>query len=108
MPLPGPPPLKPYAFRSRWYVAAYSTFGSRGSIVRSVAPVNGSTYRTFVHVRPASLVLNTPRSGFSTQRFPTAATHATFGFVGCSTTRPIDRVSCRPRYVHESPPFVDR
>ena len=49
---------------------------------------------------PASVVLKTPRSGLPAQRFPTAATYATFGSVGSSTTRPIDRVSCRPRYVH--------
>src|SRR5438128_932576 len=65
-------------------------------------------YSVFVQERPASVVLNTPRSAFSVQRFPTAATKATLGSTGSSTTRPIERVSCKPRYVHDSPPSTDR
>src|SRR5262245_7171984 len=74
----------------------------------SVAPVNASTKSTFVHVRPASVVLNTPRSWLAAHRVPAAATYATFGSVGCSAMRPIARVTCRPRYPHVSPPSVDR
>src|SRR5262245_13295904 len=65
-------------------------------------------YSALDHVRPASIVLKTPRSGLPAHRLPTAATYATFGLVGCRTRRPIDRVSCRPRYVHVSPASVDR
>src|SRR5215471_2185943 len=34
--------------------------------------------------------------------------YAMFGSFGSSTTRPMERVSCRPRYVHVSPPSVER
>src|SRR4051812_1855238 len=61
-----------------------------------------------VQLRPASVVLYTPRSGVAFQRLPTAATHATFGSVGWSFTRPIDAVLSRPMCVQVSPPSVER
>ena len=107
-PLPGPPPLNANPLRRRWYVAAKSTLASRGSIAISVAPVSESTNSVLVHVRPASVVLNAPRSIVGFQRLPTAATHATSGSVGCSRTRPMEPDSLSPTNAHVAPASVER
>src|SRR5258706_1140563 len=107
MPLPGPPPLKPHALRWRWYIAAYSVSGVRGSITRSVAPVLSSTNSDFVHVAPPSVVLNTPRSALGPQRWPTAATYTMSGFSGWITTRPTCRVARKPIARQVRPASVD-
>src|SRR3990172_470485 len=59
-------------------------------------------------VRPPSVVLNTPRSGFGFHRLPRAATYAMSGLVGCTMTLPMCRVSTSPRWVHVLPASVER
>src|SRR5688572_8306604 len=60
----GPPELKNHGQRRYSHMAAKSLFGLAGSMTRSAAPVRSSTYNTFVHVLPPSVVLKTPRSAF--------------------------------------------
>src|SRR6185503_13717411 len=49
-----------------------------------------------------------PRSALAFHRFPTAATYATFGLLGCARTRPMLRVSVRPTCVQLAPASVER
>src|SRR5262245_16952707 len=105
--LPVPPPLKPHAARCRWYIAAYTVSGSRGSIARSVAPVFASTKSTFFHVWPPSTVLKTPRSSFGPHRWPAAATYTIDGLAGCTRMRPTCFVSRRPAAVQVRPASAD-
>ena len=77
-------------------------------MTRSVAPVSVSTYSTLVQVRPASVVLKTPRSALAFHRFPSAATYATLGSLGCASTREMARVSTSPRWVQCCPPSTER
>ena len=46
---------------------------SLGSMTRSTAPVRASTLSEWLQLLPPSVVLNTPRSGFSPHRWPSAA-----------------------------------
>ena len=107
MPAPGPPAAKPKAVRRRVYVAAKRMSGLVGWMMRSVAPVLASTVSVRLQVRPPSVVMYTPRSGLAPKRWPTAATHTTSGFVGCTITRAMDCVSRRPLCVNVLPPSVD-
>src|SRR5262245_54908770 len=60
--------------RMRCHVVAYSTFGSVGSITRSLAPVIGLTYSTLSQVRPPLVDLKTPRISLGVHSCPLAAT----------------------------------
>src|SRR5262245_12688233 len=60
--------------RIRCHNAAYSVLGSDGSITRSIAPVRGLWYSTFVQVLPPLVVLNTPRVSLSVHACPADAT----------------------------------
>src|SRR5437764_1399609 len=63
---------------------------------------------THSHDLPPSVVLKRPRSLFGPQQCPSAATNATSGFVGWTTTRPMWCVSARPQLFHVLPPSVER
>src|SRR5574337_1262129 len=78
------------------HMPANSTCGLPGSITRVEAPVLSSTYSTFCQVLPASVVLNTPRSGFGPQGLPCAATHTLAGFSGSITIAEIWPASFSP------------
>src|SRR6476469_3574317 len=56
----GPPPTYIYTFRCRWWAAAYSTFGSRGSIWISLNPVFSLTHKLFFHVLPQFVLFYIP------------------------------------------------
>ena len=77
MPASGPPPISTPTCRRRWYVAAYSTSGSRGSMHTSVTPVSSPAVSTAFHVFPLSVVLYSPRSPPDAQSGPCAATYTT-------------------------------
>src|SRR5213082_1025333 len=81
----------PGGVRRAWYMAPYTTFGSPGSPARSMAPMSGLLYRTFVQVRPPSLERKTPRSALGPYACPSAATSTTSGFRGSMRTFPIWR-----------------
>jgi hypothetical protein len=76
-------------------------------MTRSIAPVLGLRYRTFVQFRPPSVVLKTPRVSLSVHSWPEAATYTMFGFVGCTMMRPTVCVSVNPMCCHVRPAFVD-
>src|SRR4029077_11045551 len=63
---------------------------------------------TLRQVLPPSVVLNTPRSGFSPHTCPRAATQATLGSFGSSTTRWMCSVFSSPRWVQVRPPPRER
>src|SRR5437870_673214 len=81
-PLPGPPLDIVYSVRNASHSAAYITFGFLRSIEMSTAPVLLSRYSVLRHVRPPSMLLNTPRSSLGTPYFPNDATNTMAGFVG--------------------------
>ena len=55
-----------------------------------------STYSTFCHVAPPSVVRKTPRSGLGPQTCPSAATTTTSGLVGLTTICEICPAFARP------------
>jgi hypothetical protein len=73
----------------------------------STTPVMLSTYSTFAHVSPPSVLRYRPRSTLGPQRCPMAATNTISGFVGSSAMRPISFVARRPMWRHVRPPSVD-
>src|SRR5688572_25560576 len=81
-PLPGPPLDIVYSLRKASQSAAYRMLGFDRSTERSMAPVLLSRNSTFRHVRPPSVVLNTPRSSLGEAWNPKAATQAMSGLVG--------------------------
>src|SRR6267378_1413837 len=103
-----PPAVYDHAVRRRAYIAAYSVFGSPGSIARSTAPVSASTFSTWVQVLPPSVVLKIPRSGLSFHSRPSAATYTVLLSVGCGMTREIVDVASRPMDFQVAPPSPER
>src|SRR6185437_552393 len=73
-PLPGPPLDICHDVLYACHSAAYRTSGWFGSMDRSIAPLLSSRYSTFRHVLPPSTLLNTPRSAFGADGWPSAAT----------------------------------
>ena len=73
----------------------------------STKPVVSLMNFLFTHVLPPSVVLKSPRSRLGRHAAPRAATHAVFGSVGCTITRPMCSVSLRPMKVHVRPPSTD-
>src|SRR5687768_1065868 len=72
--LPGPPLRRKYGPRWRSQLDAQSTSGLRGSIATSMKPALSLTNFDIVQVRPPSVVLYRPRSGFVRHVAPAAAT----------------------------------
>src|SRR5688572_9604761 len=73
-PDPGPPLDIVNSLRNASHNAAYITFGLFGSIERSTAPVISLRKSTRRHVRPPSVLLKMPRSGFGALCLPNPAT----------------------------------
>src|SRR5437868_60027 len=73
----------------------------------SLTPVSWSMNSVLVQVAPPSLDIKTPRSGFGPQRSPSAATYRMSGFDGCTTIRPMWKVSFRPICFHVLPASMD-
>src|SRR5215204_3663050 len=73
-PLRPPPWFRLHGVRWNFHIDANRIRGLVGSIVRSIAPVESSRNRTFFHVRPPSVVRNTPRSALGPNAWPMAAT----------------------------------
>ena len=107
-PLFPPPAENPHGKRWVFHSAAYKIRGFAGSSARSIAPVESSTNSTFCHVVPPSAERNTPRVGLGPKAWPIAATYTRSGFLGCTRTTAICRVSSRPRCRHVAPPSVER
>src|SRR5262249_8754835 len=72
--LSGPPLMRVQTGRRRWYAAAISTSGLRGSSTTSVTPVLALILSTHCHDLPPSVVLYRPRSPPGPQSGPWAAT----------------------------------
>src|SRR5690242_2642263 len=104
---PEPVGMPPKLLRWRVYVDARMTRGFVGSNATSLAPVFSSTYNTFFHVRPPSVVLKSPRSGLGPRMLPCAATKTTSGFAASIAIRPMWRDSARPMRVHVFPASID-
>src|SRR5688572_10243605 len=105
-PEPGPPLDIVYSLRNASHSAAYMTFGFARSMERSMAPVLSSRYSTLRHVRPPSVLLNTPRSAFGAPCLPKAATNTISGFVGWMRILEMFSDDARPECVHVLPASV--
>src|SRR5579883_9836 len=76
-PLPAPPLRKVHGLRSKSYMPAYTTFGRRGSMATSLAPVVALPESTSFQCAPPSLLRNTPRSPPGVYSLPMAAAKIT-------------------------------
>ena len=73
----------------------------------SIAPVESSTNKTFVHVSPPFVVLYKPLSGVAAYKSPIQAAKTISGFVGCTAKCPVIRVFCKPTFAQVLPASVD-
>src|SRR5262249_38486192 len=80
--------------------------GSRGSMTRSMNPVS-ALRNNCRQVRPPSVVLYRPRSGFGPHSRPRAATYTISGLVGWMTIRPMCAVSASPLWSQVLAPSGD-
>src|SRR4030095_15902439 len=102
-PLPGPPLEKNHGCRRACHSDANTMFGLCGSKTTSMPPVFSSLDKTFVHVLPPSVVRKIPRSCFAPHACPSAATIATFSFLGSTITAPMLCVSLSPTFFQVLP-----
>ena len=70
--------------------------------------MRASTWSVCCQVAPPSRVTNTPRSGFSPHRWPSAATNTVLLSVGSVTMREMVWVALKPTGVQWSPPSTER
>src|SRR5690349_15990750 len=81
-PLSAPPLSKLYGVRLASQMAAYSTFGFDGSMLKSTAPALFDLNSTRCQVWPPSFERKTPRCSFVPVAWPSAATYTRSGFFG--------------------------
>ena len=106
-PLPGPPLDIVYSRRNASHSAAKTTFGLRGSIATSTAPLLSSLKSVLLQVLAPSVVLYTPRAWLGALILPNAATNTTSGLVGWMRILEMTGASRKPTCVHVRPASLD-
>src|SRR5581483_2125654 len=106
--LSGPPSMSVQTCRRRWYAAAISTSGLRGSSTTSVTPVFSLMDSTHFQVLPPSVVLYRPRSPPGPHSGPCAATYTTSELRGSRRILPMCSDLSSPTFFQDLPPSSER